>query len=93
MLNAKLIRNIIGWGLALLIPVSLLAAFCIGVVASAGPWQCEGLQTLELKELLSAEERMAMQVYYQCDDKPDLTKIPMLQVGEVLEILNKLYNE
>lgn len=85
------IGGIISWALVLAIPVFLLVMFCIGTGIQMG--QCDGLQTLELKELLSAEERMAMQVYYQCDDKPDLTKIPMLQVGEVLEILNKLYNE
>ena len=53
--------------------------------------QCDTLQDLEIKELITAEEHIAMQVYYQCQDRPDLTKLPFRQVEEVVEILAKVY--
>lgn len=53
--------------------------------------QCDTLQDLEIKELITAEEHIAMQMYYQCQDRPDLTKLPFRQAGEVLEIMAKVY--
>ncbi len=90
MLNAKLIRNIIGWGIALIIPVGFFAAFCIGVGVSAG--QCDGMLNLALKDLLSSEEYVAMMIYYQCPEIPELAKLPIGQVEVILEILEKLYS-
>ena len=90
MLNAKLIGNIISWSLVLVIPAFLFVMFWIGTGIQMG--QCDSLRILEIKELITAEENIAMQIYYQCPDRPDLAKLPMGQVQVILEILEKLYS-
>lgn len=90
MLNAKLIRNIIGWGIALIIPAFLFVMFWTGTGIQMG--QCDSLRILEIKELITAEENIAMQIYYQCPEIPELAKLPIGQVEVILEILEKLYS-
>ncbi len=85
----KRIGSIISWSLVLAIPAFLFVMFWIGTGIKMG--QCDALRILELKELITAEERMAMQIYYQCPDRPDLTKIPFDQTAEVLEVMEKVY--
>lgn len=52
--------------------------------------QCDMLRYLEIDEIITAEERMALLIYYQCPDRPDLTKLPLGQVEEIIEVLYKI---
>lgn len=83
------IGGIISWALVLVIPAFLFVMFWMGTGIQMG--QCDSLRILEIKELITAEENIAMQIYYQCPDRPDLAKLPFGQTGEVLEIMAKVY--
>lgn len=79
----KTIGNIIVWVITLSIPGLFIFGMIYGSGIIAG--HCDSLRIIELKNLISAEERMAMEVYYQCK-RTDLTKIPYTQALEVIEI-------
>lgn len=84
----KLVTNIISWSLVLAIPAFLFVMFWIGTGIQMG--QCDMLRYLEIDEIITAEERMALLIYYQCPDRPDLTKLPLGQVEEIIEVLYKI---
>lgn len=81
--------NIISWSLVLAIPAFVFVAFWVGTGIHMG--QCDMLRYLEVDEFITAEERMALLIKYQCPDRPDLAKLPFWQTEEVLEILEKVY--
>ena len=51
------------------------------------------LRYLEIDEIITDEERMALLIYYQCPDRPDLTKIPFGQAAEIVKILYKIQTD
>ena len=82
-MTTKLVRNII-IGLFVLATCIFLFLFWTGAVGKFT--RCEALWDLEVNELITAEERMAWQVFYFCDDTPDLKQIPLRQLMEVMDI-------
>lgn len=60
----KLVTNIISWSLLLTIPAFLFVMFWIGTGIQMG--QCDMLRHLEIDELITAEERIEMEKYYDC---------------------------
>jgi hypothetical protein len=82
---------IISWSLVLAIPAFLFVMFWIGTGIQMG--QCDSLRILEIKELITAEENIAMQIYYQCQGRPDLAKLPFGQTVEITEILYKIQSQ
>jgi len=82
-MTTKPVRNII---IGLFVLATCIFLF-LGWTGAVGKFtRCEALRDLEINELITAEERMAWQVYYFCDDTPDLEKIPLRQLMEVMDI-------
>ena len=82
-MTTKLVRNII---IGLFVLATCILLF-LGWTGAVGKFtRCEALRDLEINELITAEERMAWQVFYFCDDTPDLEKIPLRQLMEVMDI-------
>ena len=84
-------RSIISWSLVLAIPAFLFVMFWVGTGVQMG--QCGMLQYLEVDEIITTEERMALLIYYQCSDAPDLAKLPFGQAAEIVEILHKIQTD
>ncbi len=60
----KHIPDIISWSLVLAIPAFLFVMFWIGTGIQMG--QCDVMRVLEIKEIITAEERIEMENYYDC---------------------------
>ncbi len=64
-MDVKLVLGVIGWAAALIVPAILYTMFWYGM--GVGDGHCDALRVLELKELLTSQERFLMDVYYDCN--------------------------
>lgn len=58
--------NTVGWIAVLIVPAILYTLFWYGT--GVGEGQCDALRILQLKELLTSEERLMMNEYFECGD-------------------------